>query len=207
VHWFVNRAIIELCLLAVAEHELVDPLEDGFVEALRLRDLLKFEFFFAAKEEFRQELREELELVDPDWAEHIGSSEEVAALLVGSGSLIAHRTLRSFIDAQLVVAERLAARASEETIESAALLDECMGVAHQMLLQGRLHGPESVSRELFSSALRLADNRSLLDPGGEELDARREEFAAELRDVAARISRIADLDAQTRRETLYADAR
>ena len=34
-----------------------------------------------------------------------------------------------------------------------------------MLLQGRLHGPESLSRELFSSALKLAANLDLTGPG------------------------------------------
>jgi glycerol-3-phosphate O-acyltransferase len=207
VHWFVNRAIVELCLLAVAEQNPEDPLEDGFREALRLRDLLKFEFFFAAKEQFRTELRVELELADPAWAERIGTSEEVASLLTQSGSLLAHRTLRSFIDAQLVVSERLAARDPGDAVEPSAFLDECLGVARQMLLQGRVHGPESVSRELFSGALLLAANRDLIDPGREQLGARREDFAAELRDVAARIARIADLDAQMREETLDAAAR
>ena len=49
-----------------------------------------------------------------------------------------------------------------------------------MLLQGRLHGPESLSRELFGSALKLAANRDLVDAGREELGKRREEFAAQL---------------------------
>ena len=51
-----------------------------------------------------------------------------------------------------------------------------------MLLQGRLHGPESLSRELFSSALKLAANQDLIGPGGEELAAGQ----AGLRRAAAR---------------------
>jgi glycerol-3-phosphate O-acyltransferase len=207
VHWFINRAIVELCLLAVAEADSADPLEDGFSEALRLRDLLKFEFFFATKTRFREELRRELDLVDPDWAQHVDTSEQAAALLRRSGSLLAHRTLRSFIDAQLVVAERLAERAPSQPVEQSAFLDECLGVGRQMLLQGRIHGPESVSRELFAGALRLAANRDLVDPGRDHLSVRREQFAAQLRDVAARIARIAELDAQMREEALDAGAR
>ena len=38
-----------------------------------------------------------------------------------------------------------------------------------MLLQGRLHGPESLSRELFAGALQLAENLDLTGPGGEDL--------------------------------------
>jgi glycerol-3-phosphate O-acyltransferase len=39
----------------------------AWTEAFRLRDLLKFEFFFADKEGFRQELRDGLALIEPDW--------------------------------------------------------------------------------------------------------------------------------------------
>jgi glycerol-3-phosphate O-acyltransferase len=35
-------------------------------------------------------------------------------------------------------------------------------------LQGRLHGPESLSRELFTAALKLAENHDLLQTGGED---------------------------------------
>src|SRR3712207_9179879 len=64
-------------------------------------------------------------------------------VLCRAGFLIAHRVLRSFVDAQLVVAERLAARDPREPVEEKAFLAECGGVGQQMLLQGRLHGPES----------------------------------------------------------------
>jgi glycerol-3-phosphate O-acyltransferase len=116
--------------------------------------------------------------------------------------LLAHRVLRSFVDAQLVVAERLAARDPRSPVTQPAFLDECSGVGRQMLLQGRLHGPESLSRELFGSALALAANLDLVDPGREELARRRQEWAGQLRDVAARVAVIDELDAAARRETV-----
>src|SRR6185436_5423646 len=67
IHWFVNRSITELALVRAAEKEPGrDPVEVGWSEAVRLRDVLKFEFFFAEKEQFRQELREELALIEPE---------------------------------------------------------------------------------------------------------------------------------------------
>ena len=81
-------------------------------------------------------------------------------------------------------------------------LDECSGVGRQMLLQGRLHGPESLSRELFRSALLLAANLDLVDPGREELARRRQDWAHEMRDVVARVAVIDELDAASRRETV-----
>ena len=77
------------------------------------------------------------------------------------------------------------------------------GVGQQMLLQGRLHGPESLSRELFAAALRLAaqprpGRRGRRGPrhGGAQ------EWAAEIRDVVARVVVIDELDAAARRATV-----
>ena len=123
-------------------------------------------------------------------------------MLCGAPLLIAHRVLRSFVDAQLVVAERLAARDPRTPVVEAEFLDECGGVGQQMLLQGRLHGPESLSRELFASALKLAANLDLVDPGREELARRRQEWAAQVRDVVGRVAVIDELDAAARRETV-----
>ena len=69
-----------------------------------------------------------------------------------------------------------------------------------MLLQGRLHGPESLSRELFAGALRLAANLDLVDPGAEDLGRRRQDWAEQIRDVVDRVVLIDELDAAARRE-------
>jgi len=110
--------------------------------------------------------------------------------------------LRSFIDAQLVVAERLAARSPDEPVREKEFLDECAGVGQQMLLQGQLHGPESLSRELFSSALKLAANLDLTEPGAAGLAESRRVFATRLRGVVARLIMIDEIDAARRREAI-----
>jgi glycerol-3-phosphate O-acyltransferase len=115
---------------------------------------------------------------------------------------VANRVLRSFLDAQLVVAERLAARLPRQPVVEKEFLDECGGVGQQMLLQGQLHGPESLSRELFASAMKLAANLDLIDPGREELARSRQAFAARLRDVVARLITIDEIDAVCRREAV-----
>jgi glycerol-3-phosphate O-acyltransferase len=189
IHHVVDRAIAELVLLR-------DP-ADRWEEAMRLRDLLKFEFFFPERDAYRDRLSRELEGLDPAWETADGRD-----VLCHAPLLLAHRVLRSFVDAQLVVAERLAARNPRTPVVEPEFLTECSGVAQQMLLQGRLHGPESLSRELFASALRLAANLDLVDPGREELGLRRQDWAAEVRDVVARVVVIDELDAASRRETV-----
>ncbi|UGT59768.1 glycerol-3-phosphate 1-O-acyltransferase [Nocardia asteroides] len=212
VHWFVNRAILELGILAAVTADAdpppsaePDPLNAGWDEAFLLRDQLKFDFFFPERKEFADQLTAEMLLVDPDWRSRPRSTRgrDVLGRLTSSGFMMAHRVLRSFFDAQLVVAERLAARDPGVAVDRKDLVAECVAVGRQMLLQQRLHSPESVSTELFGTALKLADNRGLLDPadGPEaraDLAVRREEFAARLRILAARIGQAAALDPSNR---------
>lgn len=208
VHWFVNRAILELAILTAVEAPEGDQLRVGWEAAYRLRDLLKFEFFFPERAEFTTQLTAEMLLVDSEWHQRTAAGtvgSEILAQLAGSGFMMAHRVLRSFFDAQLVVAERLAALNPTVEIDRKALIDECLHVGRQMLLQQRLHSPESVSSELFTSALKLADNHGLLTPEPDdpaELAARRTRFAGELRAIGARISRAATLDPSNRLEML-----
>ena len=189
IHHFVDRAIAELVLLH-------DP-ADRWDEAMRLRDQLKFEFFFPERAAYREQLSGELGRLDPGW-----ETADGRGVLCRAPLLVAHRVLRSFVDAQLVVAERLAAREPRKPVVESEFLAECGGVGRQMLLQGRLHGPESLSRELFATALRLAENLDLVDPGREELAVRRREWAAQVRGVVERVAVIDELDAAARRETV-----
>jgi glycerol-3-phosphate O-acyltransferase len=190
IHHFLDRAVAELVLLS--------PPADRWDEAMRLRDQLKFEFFFPDKTAYRAVLQAELDRLDPHW-------ETVAdgrAVLKRSELLVANRVLRSFLDAQLVVAERLAAHPPHQPVAEPEFLDECRGVGQQMLLQGRLHGPESLSRELFASAVKLAGNLDLLGPGGDDLTQRRRAFASRLHDDVARLIVIDEIDAAGRREAI-----
>ncbi|MCW3040895.1 MAG: hypothetical protein JWM31_2800 [Solirubrobacterales bacterium] len=203
LHHLVNRAIVELALLKLSRGPAVkDPVEAAWEDSLAIRDLLKFEFFFADKATFRAELAVELDRFAGDWRERVGSPEEMAALLDATPTFVAHRALRSFLDAQLVVAQLLAQRDPREGVEKAPFLDECLGVGRQLLLQGRLHGPESVSQELYASALQLAANRDVVDPGRDEVRVARVAFLAEVEEVLERVAHIGRLDAERLQEVL-----
>jgi glycerol-3-phosphate O-acyltransferase len=197
IHWFVNRAILELALLWTSHQEPADPELTGWAEAPRIRDLLKFEFFFPDRDTFEAELRAELDLLAP-------GASDAAEALSNSGVLMAHRVLRSFLDAQLVVADRVAAWDPAQPVERSTLLDACDRVGQQMLLQRRLHGPESVSRELFASAIDLEDNFGLLVPAdGEpvgELRRRRTQHLGFVSSLIDRVQVIESLDAANRAE-------
>ena len=105
-----------------------------------------------------------------------------------------HAWVRAIDD--VVVADRLAAREDPAPPDRKQFIEECLAVGRQMLLQRRLHSTESVSSELFESALKLADNLGLLEPADEggDLHARRRAFADELHTIGERITRAAALD-------------
>ena len=170
VHFLVGRAVAELALARAG----VDP-ED---EALRLRDLLKFEFFFAAKDEFVEEMRAEFGILE----------REPAPIA------LAPLVLRPFLEAYLVVANCLAEMHPGHRLHEREFLDECLGVGNQWLLQRRLASAESVSLELYRTGLQLARQRGLEGPGGTELRDARRAFAAELCETLKLVAGLKDPD-------------
>ena len=111
VHFFVAGAIVELALLQAARPEAVDPTGEFWEEAMRLRDLLKFEFFFPEKDVFREELRRELSLHDTTTCSFAKSlddgPEAIVQYLQQIRPLNAHRILRPFLEAYRVLADQL----------------------------------------------------------------------------------------------------
>jgi glycerol-3-phosphate O-acyltransferase len=199
IHFFVNGAIAELALLRAAEDDVQDFREEFWAEALRLRDLLKFEFFFADRERFRAEVRDELAFHVPAWQEAIARGPAaIQVVLRRIRPFNAHRVLLPFLEAYRVVGDALEREA--ERIDTTAFLGRCMALAEQYRLQRRIRSAESVSRVLFETALRLARNRGLLDSRPDVAAARRT-FAAEIR-AAVRRAEAIDVLAASRRAGL-----
>jgi glycerol-3-phosphate O-acyltransferase len=196
IHWFVNRSIAELAVVRSTEEEPGrDPVEVAWREAFTLRDVLKYEFFFPPRDRFREEMREELTLIEPTW--HSASEltlAEVGRALADSGALMAHRVLCSFLESYHVVAECLLATPVHGRLDQTAFLRECLALGEQLRLQHRITSGEAVSKELFRSALKLAESRGLLDTDNPELPTRRAAFAEELRDLVRRVRVLAEID-------------
>jgi len=195
VHFFVTQALAELALLAAAEaSERLEPTgpraqELFWQELLRLRDLFKFEFFFPEKEEFRRDADGELALHDPQWQGRLASSPSGAReVLARVRPYVAPGCLRAFAEAYRVVAHALLLQADPRE-EEKRFLQRCMGLARQYHLQRRVRSSESLSQVLFRSALALAHNQGLTEPGPQMLAAR-ERFAAEWDAIVRRLDAI-----------------
>jgi glycerol-3-phosphate O-acyltransferase len=192
VHILVGRAIGEIALLAGSEGT-GDPRQGAVDEALRLRELLKFDFFFPGREAFVAEMATELELLEEgDGAGRTRTPADATRLLEHADLHLAHLVLRPFLDAYHVVADRLGGWDGAE-FDEARFLDDCLRVGRQWELQRRLASAESVSLELFKSALRLARHRDLVHGSGPDVQERRQELAEQVRTAIRRVSVIAGM--------------
>lgn len=196
IHILVERAIGELALLTVSELEPgadLPPggeLQVGWEEAKRMRDLLKFEFFFPSRAGFEDDLRAELQLLVGEGVTEL-TPVKARQLLVTARPHLAHLVLRPFLDAYLVVADRLAEH-GDGPVDEEALLADALAVGQQWALQRRVASAESISLELFRTALALARHKGLLDEGA-GVGSAREAFAAELRDTVRRVNIVGEI--------------
>jgi glycerol-3-phosphate O-acyltransferase len=199
IQFFVNGPIAELALLRAAEDDVQEFLAEFWAEALRLRDLLKFEFFFADRERFRAELHEEVAFHAADWQDAVARGPAgIQTVLRRFRPFNAHRILRPYLEAYQVVGDALEREPEGTNLDDAAFLSRCLALGEQYRLQGRIRSAESVSRVVFEAALRLAKNRGLVEPGTAELGPRRNAFAAEIRAVLRRVEAVDALAASRR---------
>ncbi len=193
IHFFLNAAIAELSLVRAAEPDVTNPTEEFWASTLRLRDLLKFEFFFSEKDEFKRELRNEVNLHDPDWETRIGGGkDDILDVLRRVRPFTAHRALRPFLEAYRVVTDILETGIASPSDER-AFMQACLALGKQYRLQKRIRSAESISKTLFASALKLARNRGLLEGDADEISSRRQRLAAEIRAAIRHIDAIESL--------------
>jgi glycerol-3-phosphate O-acyltransferase len=193
IHVLVVRAIAELALLAIVQTPGATN-RTGWEKALAVRELLKFDFFFAGRAEFADELWDEFAIMtgrshDPSAPLDI---EEAARILNESDLLVAHLVLRPFVDAYRVVAEELRNVGPDRRVDEQLLLKRCLRLGRQWSLQ-HLITEESVSGEMFATAVKLARHRDLLDPDGaaDDIADRRAALVVELDDLQRSIDQLA----------------
>jgi len=198
IHFLLDTALCELAVLRAGESAFdpdegsaPDPVDAFWDEIARLRDLLKFEFYFKERDEHRRQVAAEMARHDPSWEARLRSGPAAAdELLAGMRPLVSHVVVRPFVEAYRLVADVLVHDSGPVTADS-DVVREALGLGRQYVAQHRLRSSESVSALLFQTALQLARNRGLLE--GDDLAARRAAFLAELRDLVRRLDRIEDL--------------
>ena len=189
IHFLLDTALCELAVLRARDAG-EDPVGAFWDEIARLRDLLKFEFYFKERDEHRRQVAAEMARHDPSWESRLRSGPAAAdELLAGMRPLVSHVVVRPFVEAYRLVADVLVHDGTVTT--DSDVVREALGLGRQYVAQHRLRSAESVSVLLFQTALQLARNRGLFE--GDDLAARRAAFLAELRDLVRRLDRIEEL--------------
>ena len=195
VHHFIVKAIAELALCSVRPDS-VDRVGDFRAETERLRDLFKFEFFYAPSEEFRQRVAAELEHYASDWSESLSKDPEFAGdLLRRFRPLVARACLLPYVEAYGVVANVFCRIPGDASLDRKALVEQALSFGRQAYLQRRITSEASIGKLLFENGHRLMDNLGLVTPGGESLTEARRQFAHSLSELAARFEQLYVLDA------------
>jgi glycerol-3-phosphate O-acyltransferase len=186
IHAFLETSIAELALGYALRAE-GDRLEAFWTQVMRLRDLLKFEFYFADSATFRENIAEEMAWQE-NWEEQVrAGAGGIDNLLYRKQPLMSHAMLRPFFEAYEVVADVL--RDAPAEIDERDLTKLALGVGQQYAAQGRVRSNEAISALLFATARQVVADQGLLQQEP-DLKERRKEFLAELRGVLRDMDRV-----------------
>lgn len=179
IHAFLETSIVELAL-AHAKHAEGDRVAAFWAQAMRLRDLLKFDFYFADSTAFRANIAQEMAW-HQDWEDHLGvGGNEIDAMLYAKRPLMSDAMLRVFFEAYEIVADVL--RDAPPDIGPEELTELALGLGRQFVAQGRVRSSEPVSTLLFATARQVAVDQELIAPAA-DLAERRVAFRRELRNI------------------------
>jgi glycerol-3-phosphate O-acyltransferase len=179
IHAFLETSIVELAL-AHAKHVDGDRVAAFWDQAMRLRDLLKFDFYFADSAAFRANIAEEMAWHE-NWEAHLAAGgAEIDAMLYAKRPLMSDSMLRVFFEAYEIVADVL--RDAPADIGQKELTELALGVGRQYVAQTRVRSSESVSTLLFATARQVVADQELIAPAP-DLAERRTAFRREVRDI------------------------
>jgi glycerol-3-phosphate O-acyltransferase len=178
IHAFLETSIVELAL-AHARHVEGDRMEAFWTQAMRLRDLLKFDFYFADSAAFRANIAEEMAWHEGWEGRVTAGGDEIDAMLFAKRPLMSDAMLRVFFEAYEIVADVL--RDAPADVAKKELTDLALGVGRQYVAQGRIRSSESVSTLLFDTARQVVTDQDLIGPAAPDLVEQRQAFRRELR--------------------------
>ncbi len=193
VHHFVTKAIAELALVHASLSEAC-PLQEFWAEADRLKDLFKFEFFYAPSEEFRSDVDQELKRYNEAWQDNLTADHDYAnEFLHDMTPLVAHSTLTPYVEAYRIVSDVLTGLDDDQTMDEKEIISAAFKYGNQAYLQRRISSKASIGKLLFQNAVKVMDSNELLDSSSsskDSIDNDRKEFSRRLRILSHRLDHI-----------------
>ena len=191
IHFFVNKALIELALAKAAEGAFA-TVDAFWREIEELRDIYKFEFFYPDFEQHKADIAAELNRYASGWKSKIEDGKG-AVLLTQMEPLISHSVLRPFTEAYSIVADILLDHKFDNADREKSVVDAALKLGKQAFLQRRITSEESIGKLMFSNGYQLAANRGLAPGDTSDLKAARLKFARKLKNVANRLQRLREI--------------
>ncbi len=174
IHFFVNAGITELALGVCSLRGKDLTVESVVAQALEIRDLLKFEFFFSSTDEFVQDVKSEIER----YTDQASGAEDNLGFSLDSFHPKSPIVLGPFFEAYFVLAATLIAEDGDPVTEP-KLADRALRMGRQLSSHGAISNKEAVSSALFATGTKLALSRGLLSGAAQE----RVSFYNELQEI------------------------
>ena len=197
IHFMFTGAIADLALAKLYIDGCgEDPLQELEEEVLQLRKLFQWEFFFPEKDEFLDGLYRDLDIRHSDWRALTGNGKEgLHQLFRELSPLLGHGVLEPYLESYRIVAEQLSRQDSSEEFDQKAFIQDCINIGRQLHLQRQVVSAESIAKFMFTTGLKVARSRGLLDisVSSAELGKRRQEHAEDMRTINRRVRALRSL--------------
>lgn len=191
IHHFLEKTIIELALFKADEAEGGNAADIFWAETDRLRDLFKFEFFYAPREQFRRDLVTELERTDGQWSAHLAAGGgQIKRLIRRFQPFVGHAALLPFVEAYTIVLDLLVRLKPGETLDEQSCIEQGLNEGRRAYLLRRISSEASIGKILFANGYKLAAHMGLAGVTTVEIVARRKALLREFRALSRRMERM-----------------
>ena len=190
IHHFLDKAIIELSILKAREGNDRDAADVFWEETDRLRDLFKFEFFYPEKQQYRDNLKAELQRCDPEWQIKL---EEGGIKLISLTNrlqpLVGHSVFLPFVEAYTVILEILSRMEPGDAIDKRSCVETALKEGRQAYLLRRITSEASIGKILFENGFKMAAGLGLTGETNAGKIAERKALLRKFRALSRRMER------------------
>jgi len=190
IHHFLDKAIIELSILKAREVGDRNAAEVFWEETDRLRDLFKFEFFYPEKQQYRENLKAELQRADPEWKAKLEEGGvKLASLTNRFQPLIGHAVFLPFVEAYTIVLDILSRLEPGHAIDKKSCVEMALKEGRQAYLLRRITSEASIGKILFENGFRMAAGLGLTGETTSETIAERKALLRKFRALSRRMEK------------------
>ena len=190
IHHFLDKAIIELSILKAREVNDRKAVDVFWEETDRLRDLFKFEFFYPEKQQYRENLKAELQRTDSDWEAKL---EEGGVKLVSLTNrfqpLVGHAVFLPFVEAYTVVLDILSRLEPGQAIDKKSCVAMALKEGRQAYLLRRITSEASIGKILFENGFKMAAGLGLTGETTPDTIAERKALLRKFRALSRRMEK------------------